>query len=319
VKEVESTRIFYACDVHGSETCWIKFLNAANKYKADVLIMNGDLTGKGVVPIVKKSDGTYFCSFLGKEYKLKNEDEVEKMRKTIAKASFYSQVLTIEEVKELSENQEKLNKLFEELMLERLKRWLDMIDERVNPNVKVIVAPGNDDHFCVDELLKQYERVIYPLGKVVYLDDVHPMISYEYTNPTPWGTPREKSEEELERDLEKLFSMVDNYEHLVCMFHCPPYDSGLDIAPTLDDQLRLVGDVFGIVKIPVGSKAIRKAIEKYQPEIGLHAHIHESPGIRKIGRTICINPGSEYTEGILRGYVFDLSPRGIERHFPVRG
>lgn len=313
------TRIFYVCDVHGSEECWIKFLNAANMYKVDVLILNGDLTGKGIVPIVQCDDGSYTCSFLDRNYKLRNEREVEKMRRTIARSSYYSHVFTPREVKEFAENERGLYQIFEELMVERLRRWLGMIEGRVKPHVKLVMGPGNDDHFCVDSVLRDCDRIIYPLGEIVHLDDIHPMISYEYTNPTPWQTPREKNEEEIEEDMKKLFAMVDSYEHLVCMFHCPPYDSGLDIAPKLDEQLRLTGDVFGVVTVPVGSKAIRRAIEEYQPKIGLHAHIHESAGMRRIGRTICVNPGSEYTEGVLRGYVMDLFPEGIKRYFPVRG
>ena len=64
----------------------------------------------------------------------------------------------------------------------------------------------------------------------------------------------------------------------------------------------------------VGSIAVRAAIEKYQPLLGLHGHIHESRSAQKIGRTLCINPGSEYGEGVLRGILLELSSKGLEDH-----
>jgi len=64
--------------------------------------------------------------------------------------------------------------------------------------------------------------------------------------------------------------------------------------------------------VPVGSKSIRDAIEKHQPLLGLHGHIHESRGSFKIGRTICVNPGSEYTEGILRGTIANLDKDSVK-------
>jgi uncharacterized protein len=73
--------------------------------------------------------------------------------------------------------------------------------------------------------------------------------------------------------------------------------------------MRMVLDPVGEPKmIPVGSTAVRDAILKYQPMLALHGHIHESSGIRKLGTTTLVNPGSEYAEGILRGALIDLDP-----------
>ncbi len=66
--------------------------------------------------------------------------------------------------------------------------------------------------------------------------------------------------------------------------------------------------------VSVGSNAVRSAIEKYQPLVGLHGHIHESRSAQKIGRTMCINPGSEYGEGVLRGVIVDLSKQKLENY-----
>ncbi|MEM2517675.1 MAG: phosphoesterase, partial [Candidatus Bathyarchaeia archaeon] len=97
--------------------------------------------------------------------------------------------------------------------------------------------------------------------------------------------------------------------------HCPPINTLLDIAPKLDKDLK----VSLRETIAAGSAAVRKAIEKYQPLLGLHGHIHESRGIEKIGRTLCINPGSEYTEGILRAIVVDLGKDNIKNNFFISG
>src|SRR5260370_16667231 len=44
-------KIFFATDIHGSEVCWRKFLNSAAFYKADLVVLGGDVTGKVMVPI----------------------------------------------------------------------------------------------------------------------------------------------------------------------------------------------------------------------------------------------------------------------------
>ena len=58
---------------------------------------------------------------------------------------------------------------------------------------------------------------------------------------------------------------------------------------------------------PVGSTAVRELIERIQPVLALHGHIHESRGVANIGKTVAINPGSSYTEGVLQGVIVTLS------------
>jgi len=132
------------------------------------------------------------------------------------------------------------------------------------------------------------------------------MPSSGWTEPTPWDTDREETKEELRERLERVVSQVDDYDRAVFNFHEPPYDSGLDEAPELDDDLQ---PKFGAQSTePVGSKAVREVIEKYQPPISLHGHIHESRGQTNIGDTLAVNPGSVYSEGSLQGAVIDLKP-----------
>jgi len=314
------TRIVYSGDVHGSEEVWLKFLASYREFKADVIMMNGDLTGKKIVPICKMGDETWKTPFVfGKEWTLRTDDEISEFERKVRFGGMYPYRAAYEEVMELAKDRKRWEALFGDLMKEGVERWMKLLEEKVDPNVRVIVNPGNDDTFMVDEAIKQCERAVYPLDKVVQLDDHHLLISCEWTNPTPWNSPREEPEGKLEKRLERVFNMVNDYENLVCNLHCPPRDSMIDMAPKLDDKRKPIMVGGNPIMIPVGSMAVRKMIEKYQPLLGLHAHIHESAGEAMIGRTLCLNPGSEYDTGVFRAYILDLSPSGIENHWRVYG
>jgi Icc-related predicted phosphoesterase len=198
-------------------------------------------------------------------------------------------------------------------MTQRIQEWLDMANERIPEEVMVVVNPGNDDHYVIDDIIKNDKRVIYPLQRVV---DIHgyPMISLEWVNSTPWNTPRECPDEELLDKLEAEFARLetDDYSNVICNFHDPPYNSGLDVAPKLTEDYRVEKAGAHEIMVPVGSKSVRAVIEKYQPLLGMHGHIHESVGYRKIGRTLCINPGSEYREGILKGFVITIEDGEVQ-------
>src|SRR5262245_4561337 len=71
----DRVRVFFATDVHGSEVCWRKFLNAGAFHKADVLIMGGDMTGKAMVPITGSGD-TWRVVLREQETVLNGEDEL---------------------------------------------------------------------------------------------------------------------------------------------------------------------------------------------------------------------------------------------------
>jgi Icc-related predicted phosphoesterase len=163
------------------------------------------------------------------------------------------------------------------------------------------MAPGNDDVFEVDDIIGKSISIVDCADKVVQIGD-HEMATFCWTNPTPWDTPREKPDEQLEPMLEALISKVRKVEWSIFNFHAPPHGFALDLAPELTKDLVQAVDR----KIHVGSKAVTKMIQKYQPFLSLHGHIHESRGIQKMGKTTMINPGSEYSEGILRGVVMEL-------------
>lgn len=297
--------VFYATDLHGSETCFRKFVNAGKVYKANVLVLGGDLTGKTMVPLLERPDGNFTATYLGIERAVRGA-ELEQLEALIRKTGSYSYRTTQKELEEMKSDKAKLDSVFAGLMKDRLRAWLALAGERLaNSGIRMYLTGGNDDPLEFEEVLKEFKSdcVYDPEGEVVDLDGKHEMISCGYTNVTPWMLPRDVTEEQLSAKLESMVSRVRDVDNCIFNLHCPPYDSGLDRAPQLDKDLKPVVDTAagGVKFIPVGSTAVRQTIEKHQPLVSLHGHIHESRGIRKIGRTVCINPGSEYAEAVLRG------------------
>ena len=78
-----TTSIFYSSDLHGSDRCWRKFLGAAKFYKADTLIMGGDLTGKAVVPISHETDGSYTARFLGEHRRVSSDEQLSQLKDAV--------------------------------------------------------------------------------------------------------------------------------------------------------------------------------------------------------------------------------------------
>ncbi len=312
--------MYFTTDVHGSERCFNKFVNAAAFYQADVLILGGDLTGKMIVPIVEQGNGAHEAHFLGSTQTAKNRADIEALAKKIRHAGYYPYLTTKAEMEELNATREKVDALFNRLMGETMERWLTIAEERLKPSgVRCFVTPGNDDRPVIDEVLRGSTYVENLEGKVVELDEHHEMISTGWTNRTPWNSPRETTEEDLARKIESMASRVRRMETCVFNFHCPPIDTPLDAAPKLDEDLKQVTSGGQTVMISAGSRAVREAILKYQPLLGLHGHIHESKGLCHLGRTLCLNPGSEYGEGVLRGVLIKLSKKGYDHYLFTQG
>jgi len=313
-------RLFFATDLHGSEKCFLKFLNTPQAYKVNTLILGGDVTGKMIVPIVAATNGTHTSDFLSNKYTLKSDKEVEELEKKIRFTGYYPYRTTPDEVAQLRAEPSKLDAVFTNVMSDTLRRWVSLAEERLKgKGVKVYMTGGNDDRPEVEDVLKSSEYVIDPEGEVVTLEDGREMISSGWSNPTPWKTPRECSEEEIGAKLDSMMSKVQNMDKCVFNLHVPPYDSGLDTCPKLDEHLKPVYAGSEIIMMSAGSTAVRTAIEKHQPAVGLHGHIHESRGFVKIGRTLCLNPGSEYTEGILRGVVVELDDKNVRNYLLTVG
>jgi len=310
------TRIFFVTDVHGSTDCWKKFINAGKFYEANALLLGGDMTGKGLVTIVKMSDGTVKGNFRGKESILDSAEKLEKFRRIISMSGYYPYDATETEIEEFRTNPDKLNSIFLDLMKQRLSEWMKFADERLkDTGVKCYVCPGNDDLFEIDEVFTQSSTIVNASGKLTSIDDNHEVINLGWSNPTPWKTPRECSEEELAKKIEAQVSQLKDVKNSIFQLHPPPFESQLDVAPKLDESLKVV---YG-ESISVGSTAVRDAVMKYQPLLGLFGHIHESDGAVKMGRTLCINPGSVYTEGVLKGAVINLDKSSVKSYYSITG
>lgn len=311
----KAIKIFFVTDVHGSNVCYRKFLNALKIYNVDVGILLGDLTGKMLIPLVEKAGGGWQTTLMGHHTEAHTQEELDKLKKTIEMMGYYWVHLTPDEFQAYKADAHKLDALFNQLMLERLKQWIALADERLaGTPYKVYMAPGNDDHFEVDGVIEDSQAIVNCNNRNVLVGE-HEMITFAWTNPTPWNTPREKPDEELEPMLEELVATVRDKSNAIFNFHAPPYGFALDLAPELSADLVQAADR----KVHVGSRAVARMIEKYQPLLGLHGHIHESRGAQKIKRTLIVNPGSEYSEGILKGVVIILEKGKVKDYIFTSG
>jgi Icc-related predicted phosphoesterase len=311
----KSLRIFFVTDIHGSNLCYRKFLNALNVYNVDVGILLGDLTGKVLVPLVERTGGGWETTLMGHDTVVQTQEELADLKKTIEMMGYYWVHQTLDEFRQYKNDPVRVDQLFKELMLQRLNEWMALADERLSgTGYKVYMAPGNDDHFEVDQVIEDSAAIVNCNNRNVLVGD-HEMITFAWTNPTPWDTPREKPDEELEAMLEELVATVRNKANAIFNFHAPPYGFALDLAPELTKDLVQAADR----KVHVGSRAVARMIEKYQPLLGLHGHIHESRGAQKIRRTLILNPGSEYSEGILKGVVIMLEKGKVKDYVFTSG
>ena len=279
-------------------------------FNANVLLMGGDMTSKVMVPIIR-TNGGYVTNFKGTDRKI-SESELAELKREIRRHCYLPYVTTQSEVDDLHKDQSKVEKVFEDLEVEMLKEWISLIPQKA-PQAKVIFHPGNDDKFALDDVLSESPYVTFAEESVVKFDSFHEAACVGWSNPTPWNSPRECSEEELLSKLETTVSKLSSVSTSCFCFHVPPYNSTIDMAPKLDANLRPVYEGGRPAFIPVGSKSVRTVVEKFQPLLGLHGHIHESPGVVKIGKTQCVNPGSEYAEGILKAYLIELEDGKVRR------
>jgi Icc-related predicted phosphoesterase len=317
----KSTRVFFTTDVHGSTVVFKKFINAAKFYEAQILVLGGDMVGKMIVPLVEHTGQMYHANYLGKVYDVEAGEALDKFERTLEDSGLYPLRVSPEEVEAFKADRATVEKRFAELATARVAKWLQIAEERLrDTGIHCYVQPGNDDPYEIDAVFKPSSVIENVDGKVVPLDDYHEMANLGAANQTPWHCPRDLAEPELAMRIEQVMRLVRNPGQAVLNFHVPPHDTNLDIAPELDGNLTPKLSLSGGFKmISVGSTAVREAIVKYQPVLGLHGHVHESRAAQKIGRTMCINPGSEYGEGVLRGVVLDLSQKGLESYTFTQG
>jgi Icc-related predicted phosphoesterase len=309
-------KIFFATDLHGSEMCWRKFLNAGRFYEADVLICGGDMTGKAIVPIVQENG--HFTFALGAEQRAVEAGQLADVEAQIRRKGYYPLRMSVERLHELDTDPDKRAECFQQVMLDGVDRWMGLAAEKLRgTGIRCFVCPGNDDEMEVDDVIRRSDVVELGEGRMVEIGDFT-MISTGWSNPTPWKTHREESEERLAARIEAMASQVPDPSRAIFNLHCPPYASGLDEAPAIDADLKLLHG--GRALRPVGSTAVRQAIESHQPLMSLHGHIHESKGAVKLGKTLSINPGSSYEEGVLMAAIVLLdASKGIKSYQLVNG
>jgi Icc-related predicted phosphoesterase len=301
----DATVVYYASDIHGSDVLWRKFLNAADAYRAEVLIMGGDVTGKVVVPLVEDGDGISYELF-GERHRLDSETDLGEAENRIRANGMYPARMREDEVAAVASLDEDAKEAwFAGVMRRTFDGWLALADERLTEGVRCFVMPGNDDPPGVDAAIEDAARVEACDARIVEFGE-HAMVSLGYANRTPFDSPRELDEDELYRRVSELADQVEDLSRCVFNLHVPPYDTELDIAPALTEDLEVVMSGSAPKMVPVGSTAVRELIERYQPLLSLHGHVHESPGATRIGRTLCVNPGSDYHTGRIAGCLFRL-------------
>ena len=311
-------RIFFATDIHGSDVCWRKFLNAGAFHKADVLIMGGDMTGKAMVPI-SVGNGSWRVTLQEQEHVMSSEDEVAAMEKRIQDRGYYPIRLTPAEFDAWNADQTLVDARFKAEMLGQVERWMALADERLaGKNIRCIVSPANDDIFEIDPIIDAAKLVDLGESNLIDLDGIS-LVSTGWANPTPWNTFRELPEPELRQRIDGLVAEVPDKRRAIFNFHAPPFGSNLDNAPKIGADMRYVSG--GQALIPVGSHAIRDAILEYGPVLSLHGHIHEGRGAVKLGKTLSVNPGSTYEDGVLQAAIVDIDEKKAEvkRYLLING
>lgn len=299
--------IFFATDLHGSLVCFRKFLSSPDFYGADINILGGDMTGKMVIPVVRQPGGGYRAKVAGKDIEVEDGD-VARMERIIADGGFYPYRTDFDEVGELTAEPWRIDRLFLQLMGDTLRMWNDLAEDRYRGTDRVVfIAPGNDDPFEIDEVLAELSRFRVVEGEVTVLCEPYEMLATGYSNVTPWRTHRELPEEDLRERIDKIAAGVTSMQTAIFNIHVPPYNTGIDQGPDIDPHTWEQHSTMGHEHTkPVGSHAVREALEAYQPLLSLHGHIHESRGSFRLGRTLCVNPGSDYGDGILRGCLVNL-------------
>ncbi len=317
IKEKPKT-FYFATDIHGSDVCWRKLVNSAGFYDVSTIILGGDITGKGTQLILEEKPGVWVTDFLGVDVQAEGAEALSKLEARVRNAGFYPYRADQEEFTKFSSSPVYRDQIFQEVVTRAVDNWIAYAEEKLKgTGRRIIVTAGNDDPEFIDDLFQHSEVIEWAERKIINFDDNHEILNEGYSNHTPWNTHREYDEDHLLEVLTAQAEQLKDVNNAIFNIHVPPFGSQIDNAPLMDTQMRPVDG--GQTLVPVGSTAVRKLIETYQPMLGLHGHIHEAKGSTKIGRTICINPGSTYGEGFLSGVLINLDKKGVRSFQPVQG
>jgi uncharacterized protein len=311
-RHARTGRILFVTDLHASEITFRKLMNAVEIYEATILIVGGDLAGKRVVPIIAGKQG-YTTSVSGEDIVVE-ESGLSDLVSHVKNLGQYPLVLNPEAYAALLDDPDGVHRSFLEAAHAQIDDWTARLAAKFEPKgIPVYITGGNDDYLSIEEILDAAPWVVNAGEKVIEVAPGVEMISTGFGNPTPWNCPRDVSEDKLHEIITAMAEKLRSPESAIFNLHVPPYGSGLDSAPELDTSVTPPRPIAG-QSVPVGSTAVRQAIEQYGPQLGLHGHIHEARGIQRVGRTTCVNPGSEYTEALLRSAVIDITKSGELRN-----
>jgi uncharacterized protein len=305
------TRIFFAADLHGSQPTFRKFLGAAAFYECDALVFGGDLMGKALVPIVR-SNGVFRAHFQGRDHEFER-DGLAEFTRSVELPGFYWQMFEPDEYEQVLGDELAQLGWFQRLACERLAEWISLAEECLaGTGVRMYLTGGNDDEPAMLEVLDHHDgpNVVACEHRLVDLDGEHTMITVGLSTVTPWDTPREASEDEIAAAIERSAESVPDVGRCVFNLHCPPKDTPIDTCLKLEKRPgelpKPIREAGRFVTTGGGSVAVRDAVSRYQPAVALHGHIHESMGRFRLGKTQCFNPGSEYVQGTLNGWIVAL-------------
>jgi Icc-related predicted phosphoesterase len=319
-RSVRARRILFATDIHGSERCFRKFVNSGALFEVDYLILGGDITGKLLVPVVSNPNGTYDCRYGDGTHVGLDGAAVSQLKDQIRGFGHYVVTVDADELARLQSDEQHRDAVFRDVVRTSIEDWVALAEDRLRgTGIRFFVAPGNDDFLSIDDAMQSSDVVEFAENRVIELDDTHDMITTGYSNPTPWDTERELPEDQLRARIDGMAAQVRDPANLIAVLHPPPYRSGLDDAPELSDDLGMTLTAAGVDMAPVGSTAVRGFVESVQPLLGLHGHVHEGRGTAMIGRTLCINPGSDYTEGALSAAIVVIDDGQVVSHQFVSG
>lgn len=305
-----ATRLIFATDLHGSTKCFRQLLRLAGNGPADVIVVGGDVTGKRIVPIIQRGPaGHHFVPlYKGQQLELSGRTEVAVFEAQLADEGIYGYRCDEVDFAEFSSKQVANDSVWRSVVENRIAEWAELASAQLSKQrATCFFNAGNDDFFFVDEAIDASGVFVRPEGKVVPVDEHLSMISCGYANLTPFSCPRDVPEERIAEIIAEMADRISDLSRCIFNLHCPPQGTTLDKAAKLNGERRRQLTALGVEEDGVGSVAVREAIEKYQPAVSLHGHIHESAAHEYLGRCLCINPGSEYSEGILRFAILDFT------------
>lgn len=317
-------RLLLVSDMHGSGLVFRKLANAPGYYKVDAVVYAGDLSGKSLITVVSLGNGRFRIPFID-ENKVFSKAEADEKIRELRNQGNHVKVVSEEEYADLVNNKEKLNAIFDEVIRNDIVGYLRYVDEKyAKMGIKLYLIPGNDDPQSLVNSIRNnpWSSLVFFDESIVNVGD-YLMLGFGYSNPTPWNTPRELSEDEIYRRLTGMFNSLGNdSRRTIAVIHTPPHGTVIDQAPMLTKDLKVVRVGGEVLLTHVGSLAVRRIIEEYGPLMGLHGHVHESSGVDYLKangvKVPVFNAGSEYQYGVLRGILIIMDGDRVN-YLPVRG